>query len=58
MFNLGVPVIPQDVVPIQARLIGLGFDTEPCKRRRDKSAPCKSLQPICTFTPLLRLRRF
>ncbi len=53
----GVPVIPQDVVPIETGSIGLSFSTERCKRRRDKSAPCKSLQPICTFAPLLRLRR-
>src|ERR1700689_651913 len=53
----GLTVIRQDVVPIKTGSIRLGFGIEPCKRRRDKSAPCKSLQPICTFAPLLRRRR-
>ena len=44
-------VIRQDVVPIETGSIRLGFGTEPCK---DKSAPCKSLQPICTFAALKR----
>jgi len=52
----GLPVDYQDVVPIEAGPTSLDFGIEPCKRRRDKSAPCKSLQPICTFTPLLRRR--
>jgi hypothetical protein len=44
-----VAVDDQDVVPIETGPAWLDFGTEPCKRRRDKSAPCKSLQPICTF---------
>jgi hypothetical protein len=45
-----VAVDYQDVVPIETGPAGPSFSTEPCKRRRDKSAPCKSLQPICTRT--------
>jgi hypothetical protein len=52
----GPTVIPQDVVPLKTVQSGVSFPTEPCKRRRDKSAPWKSLQPISTFAPLL-LRR-
>src|SRR6266478_4401478 len=52
-----VAVDCQDVVPIEAGSTGLSLGDEPCKRRRDKSAPCKSLQPICTFAPLLRRLR-
>jgi len=52
----GVAVDDQDVVPIEAGPTCPEFGTEPCKRRRGKSAPCKSLQPIRTFAPLLRRR--
>jgi hypothetical protein len=52
----GPAVIPQDVVPLKTVQFGIPLPTEPCKRRRDKSAPWKSLQPISTFAPLL-LRR-
>ena len=51
-----MPVDDQDVVPIEAEPTCPEFGTEPCKRRRGKSAPCKSLQPIRTFAPLLRRR--
>jgi hypothetical protein len=53
----GAAIDCQDVVPIEAGPTWLEFSSEPCKRRRDKSAACKSLRPICNFAPLLRSSR-
>jgi hypothetical protein len=46
-----VPVIPQHVVPSKIARFGSAFLAERCRRRRDKSAPWKSLEPISTFAP-------
>jgi len=51
--RVGHQWIVKTLFPIEAGPTGLNFGTESCKRRRDKSAPCKSLQPICIFAPLL-----